>query len=50
MWTLFKEHVPSALLLLLSLQERTVSGEDVRVAVGAGVVQPATRTGAAQQM
>lgn len=37
-------------LLLLSLQERTVGGEDVRVAVGARVVQPATRNGAAQQM
>ena len=32
----------------VSLQERTVGGENLGVAVGAAVVQPATRTGAAQ--
>lgn len=32
----------------VSLQERTVGGENLGVAVGAAVMQPATRTGAAQ--
>lgn len=48
-WTLLKKPLPSA-LLLPSLQERTVGGEDIRVAVGDRVVQRAARTGATQQM